>query len=264
MNSPSQRPVTRQDGEENATLHALFPTLVYQNTIADHATFAPLFNEARQQYDFQPETGQGGKHYAGEYHGQILLHHADVLAPFFRELGHHVQLYLKTLGMKPELFELQCLKTWFVLCEPNNESADALVPHNHSGSDISWVYYVDVPADCPVIRFHSGGTPRTAPFESAFHYDWHNDRKSSINTINWWNADVWSIHPKSGDLLIFPGHQLHSVESNHTSQTRISIAGDVGVVLKPDHKDLEFGRTHPSHWKTLNAGSNESHQTDDQ
>lgn len=249
-------PQTRHPGHHGATLHALFPTLVYQNSLEDASDLQPLFATARQQYGFRPEGGSGGQHFTGEYHGQSRLHQSADLDPFFAHLAQHVALYLRSLGMKPELFDVHCLKTWFVICEPPDESAndqpaDALVPHNHSGSDISWVYYVDVPDDCPAIRFHAGRTPASAPFESAFHYDWQDDQKSSLSTINWWNSDVWSIQPSTGDLLIFAGHQLHSVESNHTSATRLSVAGDIALTVRPEFQNLEFGRTDPSDWKTL-------------
>jgi len=253
-------PSTRHTGPHGATLHALFPTLVYQNSLKQAADLQPLFTQARRQYGFQPEGGTGGQHFTGEYHGQSRLHQSTDLDPFFVQLADHVDAYLQSLGIKCELFDVHCLKTWFVICDPADESsddqaADALLPHNHSGSDISWVYYVDVPADCPAIRFHAGRTPPSAPFESAFHYDWQDERKSSLRTINCWNTDVWSIQPATGDLLIFAGHQLHSVESNYTTSTRLSVAGDIALTLKPEFQDLEFGRTHPSLWRTLSRSA---------
>lgn len=163
----------------------------------------------------------------------------------------HVAKYLRVLGMKPEFFDMQCLKTWFVLCEPGGDEDEALLPHNHSCSDISWVYYVDIPEDCPPIKFYAVQRLNTALFESAFHYDWKHDEKSAISTINWWNSQAWSVHPKAGDLMMFPGHQLHSVDSNHTDKLRVSVAGDIALVLKEQFKNLEFGRTAPKHWLTL-------------
>lgn len=244
-------PQTRHPGQEGATLHALFPTLVYQNALRDPAALHALFEQAWQQYGFQSEGGRGGQHFTGEYHGQSRLHQSPHLEPFFDQLAHHVRLYLQSLGMKAELFDVHCLKTWFVRCPPDEQAGDALLPHNHSCSDISWVYYVDVPPDCPAIRFHAGRTPPSAPFESAFHYDWQDDQKSSLSTINCWNSDVWSVQPATGDLLIFAGHQLHSVESNHTTATRLSVAGDIALTLRPEYQNLEFGRTPASHCKTL-------------
>jgi uncharacterized protein (TIGR02466 family) len=237
--------------DNSATLHALFPTLVYQANLDDHAAHKAAFAADLEDFQFQPESGDGGKHFAGEYHGKILLHQEQSLRPFFELLSTHVAKYLRVLGMKPEFFQMQCLKTWFVLCEPGGDEADALLPHNHSCSDISWVYYVDVPDDCPAIRFHAAQRLNTAPFESAFHYDWKHDEKSAVSTINWWNSQAWSIHPKTGDLMIFPGHQLHSVDSNHTNTKRISVAGDIALVLKEEFTNLEFGRTAAKHWLTL-------------
>ena len=192
--------------DNSPTLHALFPTLVYQAKLKNHTTFQGALGKEAGRSGFQVESGSGGKHFAGEYHGKILLHQQDSLRPFFGELARHVSEYLQVLGMKPELFEMQCLKSWFVFCPPMDDADTAMVRHNHSCSDISWVYYVNVPKDGPVIRFHAGRRLATAPFESAFHYDWHNEEKSAVDKQNIWNRDTWSIQPKTGDLLIFPGH----------------------------------------------------------
>ena len=49
---------------------------------------------------------------------------------------------------------MQCLKSWMVLCDPEcDDEPQAMVAHNHSCSDVSWVYYADVPDDCSAIQF---------------------------------------------------------------------------------------------------------------
>ena len=237
--------------DNSATLHALFPTLVYQAGITDDPSYPFAFENEAEQFQFQVERGTGGKHFAGEYHGKILLHQQESLQPFFRTLAEHVSKYLRVLGMKPEFFEMQCLKSWFVLCEPSAGEDDAMMSHNHSCSDISWVYYVDVPNNGGGIRFHAGQRLSTAPFGSAFHYDWHDEQKSAVNKLNCWNRDTWSIQPKAGDLMMFPGHQLHSIDANHSETTRISVAGDIALVLREEYLNLEFGRTAPKHWLPL-------------
>lgn len=234
-----------------ATLHALFPTLVYQAHSANCEQWRPLFESQLAESGFTPEQ-RGSRHFAGEYHGRILLHQQPALRPFFEELSTFVCKYLNELGMKPEFFHMQCLKTWFVICSTSQGEQEAMVTHNHSCSDISWVYYLDVPDDrSSPIRFHAGRSPETAPFGSAFHYDWHNENKSAIKRRNWWNRESTAIHPKPGDLLLFPGHQLHSIDANKSDQHRISIAGDIALTLRDEYQDLEFGRTAPGHWLTV-------------
>lgn len=235
-----------------ATLHALFPTMVYQVNLGEQDGLNASLAAAAKEFQFESGSSRRSKHFAGEYHGKILLHQQAELRPFFELLAVHIGKYLTALGMKPELFEMQCLKSWFVICEPGSEDEDdAIIAHNHSGSQISWVYYVDVPDECPAIKFHAGRELPTAPFRSAFHYDWNDDRKSAVQTFNWWNSDTWSVHPKKGDLIMFPGHQLHSVDANQNSKSRISVAGDISLVLRPEHMNLEFGRTASEHWLTL-------------
>lgn len=69
--------------DNSATLHALFPTLVYQANLGDHAAYKAAFETNLSGHQFQPESGDGGKHFAGEYHGKILLHQEQSLRPFF-------------------------------------------------------------------------------------------------------------------------------------------------------------------------------------
>ena len=237
--------------DDSTVLHALFPTLVYQASLDEPQEYGAAFAERRKESAFRPGVRGSARYNAGEYHGEILLHHVPELRPFFGALSAEVTKYLRVLGMKPEFFEMQCLKSWFVLCEPEPDADESMVAHNHSCSDISWVYYLDVPDASSPIKFHAGTRLKTEPFGSAFHYDWHNDHKSAVSTINWWNSDNWSVHPKEGDLLLFPGHQLHSVEANQSDKPRVSVAGDIALTLKEEFKDLEFGRTSQKHWLTL-------------
>ncbi len=245
-------PMKLPNDDKSATLHALFPTLVYQTSLEEAASFNADFKGSEPDFAFDPQVRGKARYNAGEYHGQILLHQSDSLQPFFTTLAQQVSKYLKAMGMRTDVFEMQCLKSWFVFCDTTGEEDDdAIVPHNHSCSDISWVYYVDVPDEAGTIRFHGPNRLSTAVFESAFHYDWHNEDKSAISTVNWWNSDTWSLPTKTGDLLIFPGHQVHSVEANRSPKRRITVAGDIALTLREDYRDLEFGRTSPTHWRTF-------------
>jgi uncharacterized protein (TIGR02466 family) len=237
--------------DPSTTLHALFPTLVYQASLNNHSLYRNAFEQEGNDFKFPNSAGSANRN-TGEYHGKILLHQSQSLRPFFETLAQHVGKYLGVLGMKSELFDMQCLKSWFVICCPEADGEDnAIVAHNHSCSDISWVYYFDVPDDCSALKFHAGRRLNTAVFDSSFHYDWHDDEKSAVDTFNWWNSDTWSIHPKNGDLVLFPGHQLHSVDANHSDSSRISIAGDIALTLREEFTDREFGRTASKHWLTL-------------
>ena len=97
--------------ENSATLHALFPTLVYQSRPEGHHEYQGAFQEEAQRFQFQTEPGSGGKHFTGEYHGQILLHQQASLRPFFNTLAEHVSSYLQVLGMKPGGFPSEVQRT---------------------------------------------------------------------------------------------------------------------------------------------------------
>ena len=142
--------------DHSTVLHALFPTLVYQASLDEPQQYGEAFAERRKESAFRPGVRGSARYNAGEYHGEILLHHVPELRPFFGALSAEVTKYLRVLGMKPEFFEMQCLKSWFVLCEPEPDTDESMVAHNHSCSDISWVYYLDVPDASSPIKFHAG------------------------------------------------------------------------------------------------------------
>lgn len=85
-------------------------------------------------------------------------------------------------------------------------------PHNHTGAILVGVYYIQVPPNSGDILLHD---PR------------------GVN-INWPDPDIKSnerpfvrITPSAGDLLLFPGYLVHSVEPNLSNETRISLAINV-------------------------------------
>ena len=68
--------------------------------------------------------------------------------------------------------------------------------HNHGASAFSWCYYVRMPEGASPIMFPEANL---------------------------------TIHPKEGELIIFPGIVAHSVPSSDCEEKRIMIASNVGI-----------------------------------
>lgn len=99
---------------------------------------------------------------------------------------------------------------WFVL-QHENDSAEAIHAHYHEGSDIAFVYYLNVPSD------GSGQLvfvdPRGSIGRGAFALPRHR-----LTT---------HVQPAEGDLLVFPRYLVHYTTTNTDPQTRRVIAGSV-------------------------------------
>ena len=79
---------------------------------------------------------------------------------------------------------------WFII----NKYKDFNLPHTHTFSKMSGVFYVNVPSD----------------------------KSGNINF--YFNDNKITITPKTNDLVIFPADLYHSVEINEDDGDRISIA----------------------------------------
>ena len=89
--------------------------------------------------------------------------------------------------------------------------------HHHGNSDLSAAYYVCADEDSGDIVFYD---PRQSFMFS------HPDAVK----VNDLNAQVKSISPKSGRLVLFPSYLEHSVNPNNSSKKRIVISFNISLV----------------------------------
>ena len=88
--------------------------------------------------------------------------------------------------------------------------------HQHGNSTISGAYYVRAPENCGDIVFYD---PRPAP---VFYYP-------TAVSSNLLNAQVNSITPKEGALILFPSYLDHSVNENLSNNERIVISFNIVI-----------------------------------
>ena len=100
-----------------------------------------------------------------------------------------------------------------------NTGGAANLRHQHGNSTISGAYYVRAPINSGDIVFYD---PRPAPIYS------------HPNTIgsNFLNAQINSISPKEGALVLFPSYLDHSVNENLSNDERIVISFNIIVQMK--------------------------------
>ena len=100
-----------------------------------------------------------------------------------------------------------------------NTGGSANLRHQHGNSTISGAYYVRAPKNSGDIVFYD---PRPAPVYS----------HPNVLGPNLLNAQVNSITPKEGALVLFPSFLDHSVNENKSKEERIVISFNIRITLK--------------------------------
>ena len=100
-----------------------------------------------------------------------------------------------------------------------NTGGSANLRHQHGNSTISGAYYVRAPLDSGDIVFYD---PRPAPV-------YYHPNTSSPNLLN---AQVNSVNPKEGALVLFPSYLDHSVNENISRDERIVISFNIRIAIK--------------------------------
>jgi uncharacterized protein (TIGR02466 family) len=146
---------------------------------------------------------------SGGYQSNDLPLDNVILQPLIEEIKIHSRQFAKTFYSKNE----QILNNiWFNI----NLYKDFNVSHNHSGDDISGIYYIKTPNECGNIIFEH-------PAKDLFDYYFLNveNRKE----VNIYNARTWWFQSEVNMLYLFPSWLNHSVEINkNKTEERISIA----------------------------------------
>ena len=100
-----------------------------------------------------------------------------------------------------------------------NTGGSTNLRHQHGNSTISGAYYVRAPIDSGDIVFYD---PRPAPVYS----------HPNVVDSNILNAQVNSISPKEGALVLFPSYLDHSVNENLSNDERIVISFNIRIQIK--------------------------------
>ena len=81
--------------------------------------------------------------------------------------------------------------------------------HEHPNSFISGVFYVQAQKDIDKIYFYKNG---------------YQQIKLPTDNYNLYNSDSWWLGVETGQLILFPSHLTHMVQTVQTDETRISIS----------------------------------------
>jgi len=197
-------------------MHLFFSTPIWINEINNHEDInKELINYLYQEKERNPE-GTKKSNVNGWHSNDFDLKNAN-LKNFINEISKDIGSAIKDMGWDLEAQVVKITGMWAII----NAKGAFNEKHHHGNSALSAAYYVKAEQDAGNIVFFD---PRQA---NVFHHP----ISKAVNSIN---AQVQSITPKAGTLVLFPSYVEHKVNPNLSDEDRIVISFNVSLIKKKD------------------------------
>ena len=181
----------------------LFPLTVAQDKIIiDEKERELLVNEIK---GMQSDNHKGSYAWTGDRYGYEFLFENPLFENLSKKISDSIIKYLQLLEINTDQF------------------------HTHSQSNISFAYYLLKPKESGGIIFRSNELQNEIAkniFTSS------KLEKSLIKKANAYNSDKSVFDLEQDSIIIFPSKTPHATMPNKSGQVRISISGDITIMLK--------------------------------
>ena len=223
-------------------IHNLFPLTILNDTIE-------ISNKERQKLIdlvlsmHKKSTPRHNPHSAwtGDVHGHEFIFNQKGFEKLGKKITSIIREFLAVLSINNNLVDIYFQRSWATI----TKKAQNIKPHTHSQSNISFAYYLLKPKNSGGIIFQSKDT-QNAISKNIFGIDKMD--KGLIKEVNAYNTNEITIDLKQDSIVVFPSKSLHSTAPNTSGEKRISLSGDITLMLKSS-----FGYEHlmPNfvHWK---------------
>ena len=220
----------------------IFPTTIYVGEVENHNEYKTEFLKLYDKFDYEENEIS-----STVSEGQVnpLIHLEPSMDVMFQEIIRHIKIYVLDVLKFKDMFNYAITKTWISRTRDKKE-----IPyHIHSTSHISFVYYLNIPPDSHTTKFLNREN-----FNSLFlGANSHNniDDLNMIKEFTELNSKKFFIHPVEGHVAIFPSRLSHGTECIKTDfdGERLSIVGDVNLILKEEYLLHSMGLIDEKFWK---------------
>lgn len=217
----------------------LFPLTVFQDNISiDEKQRNLLINEITKMQSIQDD--QSSYAWTGDTKGHEFLFENKLFKDLAKKISSSVIKYLQILEINTNLLDIYYQRSWATF----TKSEQNINFHTHSQSNISFAYYLLKPKNSGGIIFRSNELQNEIAkniFTSS------KLEKSLINKPNAYNSDRSVFDLEQDSIIIFPSKTLHATMPNKSDQVRISISGDITIMLK-DSKGFEHLMPNFNNW----------------
>lgn len=252
---------------KNSLLYSISPTYIYHGELYNSEVIKEVFFDNFEKYGFEVKVenydsnlpqmpvgfGQSDSNYpTGEVRlDKGYIHLDDNFSLFFTQLKSHITKFLDGIGLNVDKLSYHVLKSWYTIMDEKW----GVALHHHNSSELSFVYYINVPPGAGNIHFLNPNFVETSHncfFPSVY-------EKSLLgrgfvkDEITLHTKRLLPVEVKDGDLLIFPSTLAHEVPASKSEngEKRYSISGDIKLTTSPDISTYEHGLVHPSRWLEL-------------
>tara|TARA_B100000989_G_scaffold207443_1_gene157191 strand:- start:5216 stop:5896 length:681 start_codon:yes stop_codon:yes gene_type:complete len=217
----------------------LFPLTVFQDNISiDEKQRYLLINEITKMQSVQND--QSSYAWTGDTKGHEFLFENKLFKELANKISSSIIKYLQILEINTNLLDIYYQRSWATF----TKSEQNINFHTHSQSNISFAYYLLKPKNSGGIIFRSNELQNEIAnniFTSS------KLEKSLINKPNAYNSDRSIFDLEQDSIIIFPSKTLHATMPNKSNQVRISISGDITIMLK-DSKGFEHLMPNFNNW----------------
>ncbi len=197
-------------------MHLFFSTPVWINELNNSKSInEELKNYIYKEKEKNPEGTK--KSNVKGWHSEEFDLKNESLKNFISEISKNIGIAVNDMSWDLENQIAKITSMWSII---NNKDAFN-EKHHHGNSALSAAYYVKAEKNAGNIVLFD---PRQA---NVFHHP-------SSKDVNSLNAQVQSITPRAGTLVLFPSYLEHKVNPNLSNEERIVISFNVSLIRKKD------------------------------
>ena len=222
-------------------IYNLFPLTIIKETISlEEREREILINEIKNMKKNNTEEKKNNNAWTGDTKGYEFLFSNSLFKNLSNKISKTILKYLETFEINTDLLDIFYQRSWATITE-NEQSINF---HTHSQSNISFAYYLLKPKDSGGIIFKSNELQNEIAkniFTSS------KLEKSLINRPNAYNSDRSMFDLEQDSIIIFPSKTPHATVPNNSGLPRISISGDISIMLK-ESKGFEHLMPNFNNW----------------
>ena len=218
------------------------------SVVKDRADLSPEQKKEINDYIFSTEktTQKINKRkydaWLGDTRGHEFLFKNIIFENLSKIIGEKIKAYTSLLNIDNDKIEFFYQRSWATI----TREAERIQQHSHDQSNISFAYYPLKPKDSGNIKFFV--QPQNEIATGLFHHE--KVKLGLLKGVNIRNAPSIDLHIEENDIVIFPSKTKHATTPNKTNSPRISISGDVVIMLK-DSFGHERLMPHYSRWQSF-------------
>ena len=191
--------------------------------------------------DIKNSNQNSNSAWTSDINGEQFLLRNKFFRKLYKEIGTKVKEYASTLNINLEMIDFYMQRSWATVCDKD----EYLNPHKHWQSNISFAYYLKKPQNSGNIVFSFNENPNEIA-DKLFSID--KLKKGLLFDISNLNQTVFEIDAMEDDIVFFPSKTAHFTMRNLLNEDKISISGDISIMLKNSNQ-FEHLLPNPNLWQ---------------